>query len=150
MKIISWNICGCNHPRKIKVLEKKLKMENPIVLFLQDWKSKKKGICGSVTMFYMQQRIWEHEPPSGWMPIYLSSLGSGVTIFRLSERIRGHPNQLIKNLNLESFLNAILKMLWSMFRGIILWVIWKERNNRIFQDMKSIEEEVWKRLTCNI
>ena len=40
MKIISWNIQGWNHPRKIKVLAKKLKIEKRVVLFLQEMKCK--------------------------------------------------------------------------------------------------------------
>ena len=53
MKIVSWNIRGCNHPRKIRTLARKIKKENPDILFLQETK------CSFETMIKIGQRIWK-------------------------------------------------------------------------------------------
>ena len=51
MKIISWNIRGCKHPRKIKTMAKKLKDEKSVILFLQETR------CKSETLDKVGQRI---------------------------------------------------------------------------------------------
>ena len=53
MKIVSWNIRGCNHPRKIKTLIRKVKQGKPNVLFLQETK------CSSEVMEKLGQKIWK-------------------------------------------------------------------------------------------
>lgn len=53
MKLVSWNIRGCNHPRKMKTLARKIKQEKPTVLFLQETK------CSSESMEGYSQRIWK-------------------------------------------------------------------------------------------
>ena len=52
MKIVSWNIRGCKHPRKIKNLTRKVKQEKPDVLFLQETK------CNSEVIEKVAQNIW--------------------------------------------------------------------------------------------
>ena len=52
MKIVSWNIRGCNHPRNIKTLSRKIKQEKTDVLFLQETK------CSYETLMRMGQKIW--------------------------------------------------------------------------------------------
>ena len=46
MKIISWNIRGCNHPRKMK-------QEKPDLFFLQETK------CNFESLMRIRQRIWK-------------------------------------------------------------------------------------------
>ena len=53
MKIISWNIRGCNHPRKIKTLARKMKQEKPNLHFLQETK------CNFDSLMRISQRIWK-------------------------------------------------------------------------------------------
>ena len=53
MKVISWNIRGCNHQRKIKALGRKIRMEKPDVLFLQETK------CSYETMLRIGPKIWK-------------------------------------------------------------------------------------------
>ena len=53
MKIISWNIRGCNHPRNIKTLSRKMKQEKPDLLFLQETK------CSFEFLMRISQRIWK-------------------------------------------------------------------------------------------
>ena len=37
-----------------------------------------------------------------------------------------------------------------MFPGMVMWNVWKERNNQIFWDRKHNEEEVWRILVKNL
>ena len=53
MKIISWNIRGCNHPRKLKTLGRKIKMEKPDVLYLQETK------CSFEKMMRIGLKVWK-------------------------------------------------------------------------------------------
>ena len=53
MKIISWNIWGCNHPSKIKTLTRKVKQEKPDVIFSQETK------CSSEVMEKLGHKIWK-------------------------------------------------------------------------------------------
>ena len=53
MKIVSWNIRGCNHPRKIRTLSRKIKWEKPTIRFLKETK------CSFETMIKIGQRIWK-------------------------------------------------------------------------------------------
>ena len=41
------------------------------------------------------------------------------------------------------FKNVILHRIWEVLPGFVVWEIWKERNNRIFEDWKRRPEEVW-------
>lgn len=52
MKLISWNIRGLNGPRKIQILKKMIKQENPQVLFLQETK------CNSNVLDRLATKIW--------------------------------------------------------------------------------------------
>ena len=44
MKLISWNIRGCSNPRKWKKLNRKIRQENPDILFLQETKCSLEGL----------------------------------------------------------------------------------------------------------
>ena len=66
MKIVSWNIRGCNHPRKIKTLSRKIEHENPEILFLQETK------CSYETLMKVGQQIWKG---SSVMETYAEGIG---------------------------------------------------------------------------
>ena len=53
MNIVSWNIRGCNYPRNIRTLARKIKQENPDILFLQETK------CSFETVIKIKQNIWK-------------------------------------------------------------------------------------------
>ena len=71
MKIVSWNIWGCNHPSKIKTLTRKVKQEKPDVLFLQETK------CNSEVMEKWGHKIWKG---SRVMVIDASGMPRGLAI----------------------------------------------------------------------
>ena len=83
-------------------------------------------------------------------PFSFSLWDRGETIFCRSNKVEGQPDQTLKEWNMKEFKNRILRMIWVMFSGILSWVLWKERNNRIFWDNLSIEDDVWKRIIHNI
>lgn len=51
MKLLSWNIRGCNSPIKKKLLKRKIQMESPTILFLQETK------CSSEEMEILGKRF---------------------------------------------------------------------------------------------
>ena len=51
MNINSWNIRGCNHPRKLKTLGRKIKMKKTDVLYLQETK------CSFETMMRIELKV---------------------------------------------------------------------------------------------
>ena len=53
MKLISWNIRGCNSPLKKRLLKRKISMEKPTIVFLQETK------CSSEEMEKSTRRIWK-------------------------------------------------------------------------------------------
>ena len=65
MNMITWNIRGCNHARKIKTMEKMLKRKKPMIRFLQEIK------CKLETMDKVGQRMWK-----GCKVMALDAIGS--------------------------------------------------------------------------
>ena len=53
MKLISWNIMGCSNPKKWKTINKKIKQENPDILFLQETK------CSLEGLEKIRDKIWK-------------------------------------------------------------------------------------------
>ena len=78
MKIISWNIRGCNHQRKLKTLGRKLRMEKPDVLYLQETK------CSFETMMRIGPKVWKGNIV---MAIDSAGMGGGIVILWDPSRI---------------------------------------------------------------
>lgn len=53
MKIVSWNIRGCNNPLKKRLLKRKIDKEKPAIVFLQETK------CESEEMIKITKRAWK-------------------------------------------------------------------------------------------
>lgn len=82
---------------------------------------------------------------------FLSTLwDKGARVFRRSNRVRGHPELSIKEWDSKAFDNPIIQLIWRMFPGIILWHIWKERNNRIFRGISLESMKVWRKIVINV
>ena len=71
MKFIFWNIRGCNHPRKSKTLNRKIKKERPNILFLQETK------CSTEGMEKIKDNIWKG---SRIMALYVVGQASGIAV----------------------------------------------------------------------
>ena len=53
MKVVSWNIRGCNNPLKKRLLKRKIDKEEPAIVLLQETK------CGSEEMTKISKRVWK-------------------------------------------------------------------------------------------
>ena len=53
MKIISWNIRGCGNPKNWKTLNRKIRQENPDILFVQETK------CSLEGLEKIRDKIWK-------------------------------------------------------------------------------------------
>jgi ribonuclease HI len=67
----------------------------------------------------------------------------GAQHMRKSGRNRSCINSTIENWNSISFNNPILNCIWTLLPGFTLWLIWKERNQRIFHSRSSPAEVTW-------
>ena len=72
MKIISCNIRGCSNPMKWKTLNRKIRQENPDILFLQEMK------CSLEGLEKIRNKIWKG---SHLMALDVAGQSSGVAIF---------------------------------------------------------------------
>ena len=54
MNIITWNILGINSPRKVKILNLKIGMENVVVMFVQETK------CSKQRLMKVGRRVWRN------------------------------------------------------------------------------------------
>ena len=52
--------------------------------------------------------------------------------------------ELEKTWTSKVFKNGILHRIWEVLPGFVVWEIWKERNNRIFEGWKRKPEDIWK------
>ena len=52
MKIISWNIRGCKSPLKIRILKRKIEVEQPWIIFLQETK------CSGEELEKVARKAW--------------------------------------------------------------------------------------------
>ena len=71
MKIATWNIRGCNHPRKIQTLTRKFKQEIPDILFLQETK------CSFDSMQKIGLKIWKG---SQVMDVEVDGMRGGIAV----------------------------------------------------------------------
>ena len=67
----------------------------------------------------------------------------GETLFR-RPRLRETPIQnMVEMWSDKPFKNSILKRIWEIFPGFVLWETWKERNSQIFEGRTQSLEEAW-------
>ena len=71
MELISWKIRGCSNPKKYKTINKKIKQENPNILFLQETK------CSLEGLEKIRDKIWKG---SHLMALDVAGQSSGVAI----------------------------------------------------------------------
>ena len=52
----------------------------------------------------------------------------GAMGFRKSDRKRSQPARTLMEWNQKTFKNRIIRTIWNALPGMIMWCIWKERN----------------------
>lgn len=43
-----------------------------------------------------------------------------------------------------------MRRAWRLTVGFVIWLVWKERNRRIFQDKNKNPEVIWKRVVSSV
>jgi len=66
-------------------------------------------------------------------------------IFCKSETLPRDINAIIFQWHKENFQCKVVRRAWGLIAGFVLWMVWKERNRRIFQDKAKDLEIIWKR-----
>lgn len=54
-------------------------------------------------------------------------------------------NELVFQWNKEVFQCRVVKRAWNLISGFVLWMVWKERNRRVFQNSAKEPEVIWGR-----
>jgi len=70
----------------------------------------------------------------------------GAQLFRRTDRQRGTPDKTIQHWEEEPFSNPILNRLWAALPGFLIWIVWKERNRRIFNHTVKSCDDLWGRI----
>ena len=60
--------------------------------------------------------------------------------------MRVQPHQTMKTWGKEVFKNLAIRKIWTMFPGMLMWEIWKERNDQIFKGQKTQPQVVWNQI----
>lgn len=66
-------------------------------------------------------------------------------MFGKSEIIHNEFTELVFQWNKEVFQCKVVRRAWNLISGFILWMIWKERNRRVFQDISKKPKIIWER-----
>eukprot|EP00253_Pinus_taeda_P018718 PITA_18718 len=59
------------------------------------------------------------------------------------ENVPREFNEVVFQWNKEVFQCKVVRRAWDLISGFILWMIWKERNHRIFQNSAMEPEVIW-------
>jgi len=77
-----------------------------------------------------------------WEKIDQCNRRSGKRQGDIADTIRTWPN--------HPFHSSLLNSLWNIILGFIYWILWKERNNRVFNNNSRPIETLWLLLKQNI
>jgi len=67
-------------------------------------------------------------------------------LFGKNKRNPGDIKQTIFQWHTEKFQCKVVWRAWELIVSFLIWLIWKERNRRIFQDKSKGSEAIWKRV----
>ena len=74
----------------------------------------------------------------------------GMECFGQTRRGPCSVQEKIQNWEEKLFKNAIVRRLWDMLPGFMAWIIWKEKNGRLFEGRTNTPEDVWKQTILHI
>ena len=66
-------------------------------------------------------------------------------IFGKSEIAPSEFNEVVCHWNKEVLQCRVVKRAWNLISGFVLWMIWKERNRRVFRNIAKEPEAIWER-----
>lgn len=67
-------------------------------------------------------------------------------LFQKPERLPRDINEVIFQWQKEKFQCKVVQKAWGLIAGFVIWMAWKERNHRVFQDKSKDSEIIWKRV----
>eukprot|EP00253_Pinus_taeda_P033746 PITA_33746 len=67
-------------------------------------------------------------------------------LFCKLEKYLKETNEVIFLWQKEKFQCRVVRRAWDLIAGFVLWMVWKERNRRIFQNKVKNSEKIWKRV----
>lgn len=103
----------------------------------------KKGFQGPSLCSLCQQEAESMQHILINCPFSVTLWDSGTLKFRQSDLNRASIHTTLQNWHSHPFKNPILNRILQLLSGFITWNIWKERNNRIFNDHPSSTEATW-------
>ena len=133
MKLLSWNIRGCNNSLKRRLLKRKIQMENPAILFLQETK------CNNEEMDILGRFFWKDT-----RMVVTNTIGTAVGL------------GVLWNLNLVSITNLCatcymilgrFQVLGTTMRGVITNIygpFQPSHKSTFLEEIRSIQEWVGK------
>ena len=62
---------------------------------------------------------------------------SGIEIFHRTNWVRGLLHLMIKTWDKEVFKNQVIRKIWLMFPGTLIWARWKKRNGQVLKVKKT-------------
>ena len=71
-------------------------------------------------------------------------------LFRKSEGNLRDINETIFQWHTKKFQCKAIRRAWGFIVGFVIWMVWKERNRRIFQDKSKGFETIWKRIVSSV
>lgn len=105
----------------------------------------KKGFCGS-SRCYLCKREEETRDHLFINCLYTRKLWLDTKkTFSKSEQTPGDIKTIIFQWHKEKFQCKVVCRAWNLIASFVLWMAWKERNRRIFQDKTKNVKKVWER-----
>jgi len=74
----------------------------------------------------------------------------GATKFQITYLQRDNVIATIKLWNANPFKNSLLNKALEIFLGILMWKVWKERNQRIFKDKSLSKNKLFELISINM
>lgn len=71
-------------------------------------------------------------------------------MFKKKRSIRGRTYLLIEQWPRDPFKNTILNRIWELFLGFVVWELWLERNQRIFERRWRQEGDIWAKIYTHV
>ena len=65
------------------------------------------------------------------------------SLFHQSDRNNQSLRQTIENWRKGGYQSPVVNKAWTLDVGFLFWSLWKERNRRIFQNVKMKQPEIW-------
>eukprot|EP00253_Pinus_taeda_P017009 PITA_17009 len=109
-------------------------------------KLQKKGFSGP-SRFYLCKREAETQDHLLIKCGYARNLWREVEkLFLKPERYPKETNEVIFHWQKDKFQCKVVRKAWDLIASFVIWMVWKERNRKVFQDKLKSTEKIWNRV----